>query len=50
MNQKDPINENALKDPVCGMNITQDSTYHHEYEAQKYYFCSQKGFVAQTYL
>ena len=42
MNQKDPINENALKDPVCGMNITQDSTYHHEYEAKKYYFCSQK--------
>ena len=24
------------------MNITQDSTYHHEYEAKKYYFCSQK--------
>lgn len=42
MNQKDPITENALKDPVCGMNITQDSTYHHEYEAKKYYFCSQK--------
>lgn len=42
MNQKDPIYENALKDPVCGMNITQDSTYHHEYEAKKYYFCSQK--------
>ena len=42
MNQKDPINENALKDSVCGMNITQDSTYHHEYEAKKYYFCSQK--------
>ena len=42
MNQKDTINENALKDPVCGMNITQDSTYHHEYEAKKYYFCSQK--------
>ncbi|MDH1707341.1 heavy metal translocating P-type ATPase [Acinetobacter johnsonii] len=42
MNQKDPINENALKDPVCGMKITQDSTYHHEYEAKKYYFCSQK--------
>jgi Cu+-exporting ATPase len=30
----------ALKDPVCGMAVTEQSEHHHEYEGRSYYFCS----------
>ena len=29
-----------LKDPVCGMNVTDQSVHHLEHEHQPYYFCS----------
>ncbi len=47
--------ENALKDPVCGMDVTADSQYHSDQDGQRYYFCSthcQDKFIAnpQQYL
>lgn len=30
----------ALIDPVCGMNVTESSEYHHYHNHQDYYFCS----------
>lgn len=41
--------DNALKDPVCGMSVTERSEHHHQYQGQTYYFCSthcQEKFVA----
>ena len=32
----------ALKDPVCGMPVTAQSEHHQQYQAQTYYFCSNK--------
>lgn len=29
-----------LKDPVCGMTVTEQSEQHHEYSGKRYYFCS----------
>ena len=31
-----------LKDPVCGMTVTDTSEYRHEHQGQVYYFCSVK--------
>lgn len=31
-----------IKDPVCGMQVTQDSEYQSVFQAHKYYFCSEK--------
>lgn len=36
-------------DPVCGMNIAQESNYHTDYDFKRYYFCSefcQRKFIA----
>ena len=32
----------ALKDPVCGMAVTELAEHHTEHEGQPYYFCSAK--------
>ena len=32
--------EQSLSDPVCGMNVTQDSEHHLHYHNQEYFFCS----------
>ena len=32
----------GLKDPVCGMAVTEQSKHHSEHEGQPYYFCSAK--------
>jgi len=32
----------ALKDPVCGMTVTERSPHHAEHEGRPYYFCSAK--------
>ncbi|MDO9286697.1 MAG: heavy metal translocating P-type ATPase [Aquabacterium sp.] len=32
----------ALKDPVCGMTVTEASPHHAEHEGRPYYFCSAK--------
>jgi len=37
MNQVKTI---SLKDPVCGMDVTESSEHHHQHEHQDYYFCS----------
>ncbi len=29
-----------LKDPVCGMQVTEDSVHHMDFAGQRYYFCS----------
>jgi len=34
-------NEAELKDPVCGMSVTQDSEFHTHYQGETWYFCSQ---------
>ena len=33
--------QQALTDPVCGMNVTQESEYHIRHDDNDYYFCSQ---------
>jgi Cu+-exporting ATPase len=38
--QVSPSGAPALKDPVCGMKVTDQSPHHHEHEHQPYYFCS----------
>ena len=30
----------ALKDPVCGMTVTEESPHHVEHDGRPYYFCS----------
>ena len=35
-------NPASLKDPVCGMTVTEQSEHHIEYEGRPYYFCSSK--------
>ncbi|CAN7300803.1 heavy metal translocating P-type ATPase [Rhizobacter sp. LjRoot28] len=40
----------ALKDPVCGMTVTEGSPHRHEHDGRLYYFCSAKcqtKFVAE---
>ena len=40
----------GLKDPVCGMAVTEQSPHHVEHEGRPYYFCSAKcqaKFVAE---
>ena len=37
MNQLKSI---GLKDPVCGMDVTESSEHHHQHSKQEYYFCS----------
>ena len=34
--------DNALKDPVCGMPVTEKSEHRQEYDKRTYYFCSSK--------
>ncbi len=31
-----------MRDPVCNMNVTEDSEHHIQYESIEYYFCSEK--------
>ncbi|PAJ79606.1 heavy metal translocating P-type ATPase [Burkholderia ubonensis] len=31
---------NPLRDPVCGMEVTDESRFHSEYDGKQYYFCS----------
>ena len=37
-----PAGSAALKDPVCGMTVTEQSPHHVEHEGRPYYFCSAK--------
>ncbi len=37
-----PADVAALKDPVCGMTVTEQSPHHAEHEGRPYYFCSTK--------
>ncbi len=30
----------VLKDPVCGMTVTEESKYHEEFKGKTYFFCS----------
>ena len=39
---KPPHGSAALKDPVCGMTVTEQSPHHTEHEGRPYYFCSAK--------
>ncbi|MDD2945119.1 MAG: heavy metal translocating P-type ATPase [Acinetobacter sp.] len=32
----------VLKDPVCGMTVTEESKYHEEFKGKTYFFCSDK--------
>ena len=32
----------SLKDPVCGMTVTEDSPLRHQHEGRTYFFCSEK--------
>jgi len=34
------MNNRVLKDPVCGMDVNDNSTYHTRYDFEHYYFCS----------
>jgi Cu+-exporting ATPase len=34
--------ESPLKDPVCGMTVTEQSPHRHDYEGHVYFFCSEK--------
>ena len=34
--------EGAIKDPVCGMTVTEQSPHHSQHEGRPYYFCSAK--------
>jgi len=34
--------ETALKDPVCGMRVPEDSTHHWQHDHKTFYFCSDK--------
>jgi Cu+-exporting ATPase len=52
---KPPAGSAALKDPVCGMAVTEQSPHHAEHEGRPYYFCSAKclakfGAEPQKYL
>lgn len=33
---------NSMKDPVCGMDVTQAAGYQHTHESQTHYFCSER--------
>jgi len=35
------MNKQALKDPVCGMDVMDNSIYHAGYDFEHYYFCSE---------
>ena len=37
-----PSAEGAIKDPVCGMTVTEQSPHHVEHDGRPYYFCSAK--------
>jgi Cu+-exporting ATPase len=37
-----PSAQGAIKDPVCGMTVTEQSPYHIQHEGRPYYFCSAK--------
>jgi len=42
LNKKNEADQTStLTDPVCGMNVTEDSGYHSHYEDHDYYFCSE---------
>jgi Cu+-exporting ATPase len=41
-NPPSDANAAALKDPVCGMAVTEQSEHHAEHEGRPYYFCSAK--------
>ena len=32
-------NKNDLRDPVCGMTVTETAEYHYEYKGNEYWFC-----------
>ena len=34
-------NKSELKDPVCGMSVTQNSEFHAHYQGEAWYFCSE---------
>lgn len=34
-----------LKDPVCGMDVTENSKHHHQHAQKEYYFCSEHCLV-----
>ena len=40
-NEHNPVNTLDVKDPVCGMSVTEESEYHAYYNESNYYFCSQ---------
>ena len=37
-----PAGAAELKDPVCGMTVTEQSPHHTEHDGRPYYFCSAK--------
>jgi YHS domain-containing protein len=42
MHETMPMEEEmAMVDPVCGMEVTEDSEWTAEYEGETYYFCSE---------
>jgi Cu+-exporting ATPase len=40
--QAPPSSPDGLKDPVCGMDVTESSPHHLEHAGRQYYFCSAK--------
>ena len=38
----------ALKDPVCGMTVTEQSPHRAEHEGRPYYFCSAKATLIKS--
>lgn len=42
MHGKDSPQPNELKDPVCGMGVSDDSQYRSSYGGNTYYFCSER--------
>jgi len=38
--QTESLQSESLKDPVCGMEVTEASAHHAEHEGKMYYFCS----------
>lgn len=37
---QEQTDDHALKDPVCGMSVSEDSAHHFQHVGEKFYFCS----------
>ena len=38
--EKNPVRQGPVKDPVCGMSVKSDTPYKMKREDRKYFFCS----------